>query len=167
MPLIRPDILYGSGVKPEQSLPLVGARGPRGRDGEAGPRGAEGPIELGGSTAGTFTSGSEHYFGPDGTVYAAANDVVPGRLIGKKRSEKLLTVKCNLVPTGCQLMLTVYQSTDSGASWQAVGNAVVAEGMRTTTATVNVTMEEKSLHCASVAVDGFDYTGPVSWLLHN
>jgi len=100
-------------------------------------------------------------------VFAAAADVVPGRLIGKQRSERLLTVKCNTIPPGCQLMLTVYQSTDSGASWQSVANATVTAGTRTKTETVNVTLAANSLHCASVAVDGFDYTGPVSWLLHN
>lgn len=176
MPLIEPDILYAEGI--ELPLPLGvsapagprGAKGATGDQGQRGPRGATGPAgptEFSGSTSHTFMAGQEYFFGPDGTVFTTVNDVVPGRIVATERTLTSLTAKCNTVPVGCQVLVTVYQSTDDGATWQSVGNANVTAGLRTVTATVNVTLEAQSLHCASVAVDGFDYDGPVSWALHN
>ena len=178
MKIIEPDVLYANGTT--QAAPALvvvgGGAGPRGRTGAegrpgpagpTGPTGPAGPSELGGSTSGLFPNGDEVYFGPDGELYLTLQDVVAGRVVGQAQTLRYLTAKCNEVPSGKQVLVTLRVSTDNGASWNSGGSVNLTETLRSATAEVNATLPAGSLHCVSVAVDGFDYTGPVSWLLHN
>jgi len=107
------------------------------------------------------------YFGPDGELYTTLQDVVAGRIVGKAQTLRYLTAKCNQVPEGRQLTVVLRVSEDDGVTWTVGGSAVVDEGSRSATNEVNVTLSAGSLHCVSVYAAGFDYDGPVSWLLHN
>ena len=175
MKIIEPDILYANGTT--QAAPALvvvgGGAGPRGRagaegrPGPTGPTGPAGPSELGGSTSGLFPNGDEVYFGPDGELYLTLQDVVAGRVVGQAQTLRYLTAKCNEVPAGRQLTVVLYVSEDDGATWSNAGNVVVDEVSRSATSEVNVTIPAGSMHCVSVYCAGYEYNGPVSWLLHN
>ncbi len=172
MKIIEPDILYANGTT--QAAPALvvvgGGAGPRGRtgaEGRPGPTGPTGPSELGGSTSGLFPNGDEVYFGPDGELYLTLQDVVAGRVVGQAQTLRYLTAKCNEVPAGRQLTVVLYVSEDDGATWSSAASVVVDEGNRSASSEVNVTIPAGSLHCVSVYCAGYEYTGPVSWLLHN
>ncbi len=178
MKFIEPDVLYANGTT--QAAPALvvvgGGAGPRGRtgaegrQGPAGPTGTTGPAgpsELGGSTSGIFPNGDEVYFGPDGDLFATLPDVVAGRIVGQAQTLRYLTAKCNEVPAGRQLTVAVRISEDDGATWSSAASVVVDEGNRSASSEVNVTIPAGSLHCVSVYCAGYEYTGPVSWLLHN
>ena len=178
MKFIEPDVLYANGTtQAEHALVVVGGgAGPRGRTGAdgrpgpagpTGPTGPAGPIELGGSTSGLFPNGDEVYFGPDGELYLTLQDVVAGRVVGQAQTLRFLTAKCSPVLAGRQLTVVLYVSEDNGATWSNAGNVVVDEGSRSATSEVNATLPAGSLHCVSVYCAGYEYTGPVSWLLHN
>ena len=172
MKFIEPDVLYANGTT--QAAPALvvvgGGAGPRGRtgaEGRPGPTGPTGPSELGGSTSGLFPNGDEVYFGPDGELYLTLQDVVAGRVVGQAQTLRFLTAKCSPVPAGRQLTVVLHVSEDNGATWSNAGNVVVDEVSRSATSEVNVTIPAGSLHCVSVYCAGYEYTGPVSWLLHN
>lgn len=175
MKIIKPDVLYAHGTN-QAALPQslvgggVGARGREGAEGKpgpAGPQGPAGPSELGGSTSGLFPNGDDVYFGPDGDLFATLQDVVAGRVVGQAQTLRFLTAKCSPVPAGRQLTVVLHVSEDNGATWSNAGNVVVDEGSRSATSEVNATLPAGSLHCVSVYCAGYEYTGPVSWLLHN
>ncbi len=107
------------------------------------------------------------YFGPDGDLFATLPDVVAGRIVGQAQTLRYLTAKCNEVPAGRQLTVAVRISEDDGATWSSAASVVVDEGNRSASSEVNVTIPAGSLHCVSVYCAGYEYTGPVSWLLHN
>lgn len=170
---IKPDVIYGEGRVSPAVFAAAGTRGPKGKAGpqgargEAGQKGDTGPTEIGASVSyATFPSGVETFFGPDGDLHTGLAGRVTGQLVGSARELRYLKVVTNELIADGELTLTLYQSSDNGQSWNVVGTVLVQEYQRTASVDLNLSLEAGSLLCVSVNAN-HDYTGPVTWLLHN
>ncbi len=170
---IKPDVIYGDGSPVILPSPLStsGSRGPRGKAGPQGERGPKGDVggvsEYGWSVANAvFSKDVDTFFGPDGDLKTGLAGELTGGIVASQREYKYLTVTCNPVVADAAVTLKVWASPDNGANWGTVASVQVSEGQRTATAELNLSVGE-TLLCVSVLPEVADYTGPVSWLLHN
>lgn len=173
MKIIEPDVLYAQTQAAQPQTLVGGAQGPKGKAGpqgargEAGPKGDTGPTEIGASVSyANFPTGVDTFFGPDGDLHTGLAGRVTGQLVGSARELRYLKVVTNELIADGELTLTLYASSDNGASWNVVGTVLVQEYQRTASADLNLSLEAGTLLCASVNAN-HDYTGPVTWLLHN
>jgi len=170
---IKPDVIYGDGSPVIPSLlPTVGVRGPRGKAGPQGERGEPGPagssMEIGGNVANAvFPKDADTFFGTDGELQTGLAGVLTGQLIGSTKELKYLTAVCNPVIADGSVTVKLFTSADHGQNWTQLASVTIPEGQRTATDEVNLTLAAGTLVCVAVNPTIADYTGPVSWLLHN
>lgn len=110
---------------------------------------------------GDLPAGGAYYLGDN--TQGLNQGAVAGRLVGTAQSVSSITANSNLLVEGQFLVFTLYLSTDQGATFNPVANAVINSGQRQVTASFGaVALPPGSLHLFSVVPLGVAYQGVVS-----
>ena len=111
----------------------------------------------------SLTSGVFQYMGINTLVAGAPANSVDARLINSPQEIRSLRVVLgSALPAGVTLVVSLEVSQDNGASYTSTAALVVTPGFRNNSASFDLLLPARSLHCIGLLTAGGSYAGPVS-----
>lgn len=110
-----------------------------------------------------LVSGVFQFMGINTVVAGSPASAVDARLLNDPQEIHSLRVTLgSALPPGVSIVVSLEVSRDNGASYTSIAALVIGPGLRSNSASFELLLPARSLHCIGLLAAGGGYTGPIS-----